>query len=188
MPAALLARRLRSRLWCQKQVVAGDRGRWVKPDMFTSATVFAIPSSLIASMNFTLGDWYLALVSFSLAVLALVLLYRRLSLFVRSVCVTGKLTGWHESPEIGESRGISYWHPKVAFVALDGVTYEIIASAGFNPKPKMELGLPMPIRYDPARPDKAKVNSILHFWSPPVVLFILSACAAFALVKRTGIF
>ncbi len=30
MPAALLARRLRSRLWCQKQVVAGDWGRWAK--------------------------------------------------------------------------------------------------------------------------------------------------------------
>jgi len=28
MPSALLARRLRSRLWCQKQVVAGHRGRW----------------------------------------------------------------------------------------------------------------------------------------------------------------
>ena len=27
MPSALLARRLRSRLWCQKQVVAGHRGR-----------------------------------------------------------------------------------------------------------------------------------------------------------------
>jgi len=27
MPSALLARRLRSRLWCQKQVGAGDRGR-----------------------------------------------------------------------------------------------------------------------------------------------------------------
>jgi hypothetical protein len=27
MPSALLARRLRSSLWCQKQVVAGDRGR-----------------------------------------------------------------------------------------------------------------------------------------------------------------
>jgi len=27
MPSALLARRLRGRLWCQKQVVIGDRGR-----------------------------------------------------------------------------------------------------------------------------------------------------------------
>jgi len=27
MPSALLARRLRSRLWCQKQVGAGHRGR-----------------------------------------------------------------------------------------------------------------------------------------------------------------
>jgi len=27
MPAALLSRRLRSRLWCQKQVGAGHRGR-----------------------------------------------------------------------------------------------------------------------------------------------------------------
>ena len=28
MPSALLARRLRSSLWCQKRVVASDRGRW----------------------------------------------------------------------------------------------------------------------------------------------------------------
>ena len=188
MPSALLSQILRKQDLRQKQVVIRHRGRWVKPDMLSSATVFAVPSSLIASVKFTYGDWYLGLLSLSLAVLALVLLYRRISLFVHSICVTGKLTGWHESPEIGESRGISYWHPKVTFVDLDGVSHEIIAGAGFNPKPKMELGLPMSIRYDPACPDKAKVNSVLHFWSPPLVLFMLSACAAFALAKKTGIF
>jgi len=36
MPSALLARRLRSRLWCQKQVGAGDRGRWANKYRFFS--------------------------------------------------------------------------------------------------------------------------------------------------------
>jgi len=34
MPLALLARRLRSSLWCQKQVVAGHRGRSLKYTLY----------------------------------------------------------------------------------------------------------------------------------------------------------
>jgi hypothetical protein len=39
MPSALLARRLRSRLWCQKQVGASDRGRSREDDAFDHASV-----------------------------------------------------------------------------------------------------------------------------------------------------
>ena len=42
MPAALLARRLRSSLWCQKQVVAGDRGRSEKKYRRLTCVAFVI--------------------------------------------------------------------------------------------------------------------------------------------------
>ena len=42
MPSALLARRLRSSLWCQKQVVAGDSGRWATMNKSISIAIVAI--------------------------------------------------------------------------------------------------------------------------------------------------
>ena len=65
MPPALLARRLRSRLWCQKQVGASDRGRSTAPNMriaffncliiyiFSSCYAFAAttPEELVAEVH-----------------------------------------------------------------------------------------------------------------------------------------
>jgi hypothetical protein len=52
MPAALLARRLRSSLWCQKQVVIGHRGRSAMKTMrFFLITIFALGTGIIVASD-----------------------------------------------------------------------------------------------------------------------------------------
>jgi len=51
MPSALLARRLRSRLWCQKQVGIGHRGRSVKNKSMTRHLPFLIGLLLLTHSN-----------------------------------------------------------------------------------------------------------------------------------------
>ena len=62
MPSALLARRLRSRLWCQKQVGAGDRGRSLN-NMTRFILVFylSLSTSLLshaAGVSWNLPMWW----------------------------------------------------------------------------------------------------------------------------------
>ena len=60
MPSALLARRLRSRLWCQKQVGAGDRVRSAKKYMRYLLILLFTPISLFAQVSTEQQDDFLA--------------------------------------------------------------------------------------------------------------------------------
>lgn len=119
-----------------------------------------------------LGFVYLIIVSRVTATMGVVILCRRISLFMRGARARGIFTRW-------ESRGvrITYYHPVVRFTANDGREYEFVGCPGSTKNKERST---YEIVYPSNAPEKALVLSFLAFWAAPPVFVILSAGAAIA--------
>lgn len=119
---------------------------------------------------------YLVIVASITAVMGVVILLRRISLFTRGARATGVIARW-------ESRGVHkiYYHPVVRFTAHDGDEYEFIGGPGnTRKKEKSTYG----VIYPPNAPEEAMLLSFLAFWAAPPAFFILSAGAAVAALQH----
>jgi len=103
------------------------------------------------------------------------LLWRRLDLFLNGERTPGRVVGW-------EPRGRRvFFHPVVAFTAVDGAQYQITSYAGYSVKPEIES---FPVIYLSRRPAKALVYSALHFWAAPLMLLAMAAAPLFLFFRQ----
>ncbi len=122
------------------------------------------------------GLVYLSVVAGITAVMGVVILFRRISLFTQGTGATGRFCRW-------ESRGIrrTYYHPVVRFTADDGKEYEFVGGPGHTKKKEKDT---YRIIYPPGAPKEAMVLSFLAFWAAPPAFFILSVGAAVAAFQQ----
>lgn len=108
--------------------------------------------------------------------MGLVILWRRIDLFIFGCRASGTFVRW-------ESRGIrrQYFHPVVSFQAHDGQTYEFIGGPGGTRKKQKSS---YHVLYPAEKPEKAMTHCFLSYWAAPPMFFILAAGTAVALVNR----
>ena len=135
----------------------------------------------------SIGNVYLSLVAILLGISGFILLCKNIALYSRSIRTVGELSGWHEAMGPGQSVPLMYSYRKISFYDSDGTKYEFTAGPGFQTKPQYEIGDKFPVRYDPNSPQKAKIDGVMQFLMPPVIVLLLSVCTAFALLKRLNV-
>jgi hypothetical protein len=110
-----------------------------------------------------------------LAVFAAFLGWRSYTLNVNGEVVTGAVVGWVEE-DIADAFTDIY--PVVAF-KVDGGVYSVRSQNNYrwwNKYTRFPIGKQVKMRYDPADPEKAEINSWLDLWGEPIIL------GAFAIV------
>lgn len=126
-----------------------------------------------------LGSWgrvYLGVIGSLMLVMGLVLLYRRVALFVRGVRTEGVFLDW-------EARGLRriYYYPKVGYVAADGETYVTHTGAGSSVKKERRR---YTVIYPHDAPSKGHLYSFLDYWAAPLAFFVLAAGAGVAFFQQ----
>jgi hypothetical protein len=102
--------------------------------------------------------------------LAVFLIRRTRSFLERAVAVTGTVTGFAQSTS--SDSGVAY-HPIVRFETIEGETHEFQDSLASNP-PSFKEGESVPVKYEPTRPDRAKIAKTFRIWLIPG-MFTVSA-------------
>lgn len=87
--------------------------------------------------------------------IALVLLAAQRTFMAKAIPATAEVTGFYESRS--DEGGVSYY-PEFRFVTGDGRTWQARAAIGANP-PAYRIGEQIPIRYDPAEPMSASIDT-----------------------------
>lgn len=122
------------------------------------------------------------LVGFLLLGLAAFFTWRTSNFIKRSRSATGtvtalKLVSLHDSD----------YAPVFSFKAADGKTYSVTSNTSSNP-PGFAVNDEVEVLYDPADPQRARINTFVQLWLPPVILgsigtlfFIIASVFAFVL-------
>lgn len=100
--------------------------------------------------------------------------FRTRSFLERALDTTGTVKGFSQS---SSSEGGTTYHPVVAYAAADGRTLEFTDSIGSNP-PAFEVGETVPVKYDRARPESAKIAKPLRIWLVAGLLTSMGALSA----------
>jgi hypothetical protein len=121
---------------------------------------------------------YLAIVGVVCGVFAVVLLVRRIHLYVVGVRAMGVFSKW-------ELRGVRQpaHHPVVRFKAQDGKEYELTSMSGRRPQPKIKTVYH--VVYPLASPEKGLVYSFMSYWAAPLIFFLFSVMSFFTCQRIT---
>jgi hypothetical protein len=88
----------------------------------------------------------------------------------------GHLKGWTQDSEY-------LWKPIVGFSTFDGREIEFTSKVGCSLKFKWEIGRPLEVIYDSAKPENAQIYRFLYFWLLPLGLLLLGLVFDFAPFK-----
>lgn len=113
-------------------------------------------------------------IGIALVALGLFFLVRTLLFLRGAVSTQGKVVGLENR---GGSRGPTY-SPVVEYAAADGVLRRFTEAHSSN-RPGVEVGDPIPVKYDPNRPERARIDKPFRLWFLPGLL--LSMGIPFAL-------
>ncbi|HYC78963.1 MAG TPA: DUF3592 domain-containing protein [Planctomycetota bacterium] len=83
----------------------------------------------------------------------------------RASAATGEIVG--EEADRGRKGGVTY-RPIVSFQDASGATHVVATDAGTSER--VVVGETVPILYDPASPDDARIDAFLHLWFLPTAL------------------
>jgi len=76
-----------------------------------------------------------------------------------------------------DSEGATTYRPKVRFTTADGRTVEFTERVGSS-RTKLRPGDAVPVLYDPARPERAKMHTAFRMWAVPVILIAVGLILA----------
>lgn len=111
-----------------------------------------------------------------LAALAVFLGWRSYTLSVNGEVATGTVVRWVEEDV---SASFSDFYPVLDFEA-GGQTYSVRSQNTYrwwNKYTRFPIGKEADMRYDPANPDKAEIDSLLDLWFEPILLGIFAIIA-----------
>ncbi|MGN6552800.1 MAG: hypothetical protein ACTHLW_03595 [Verrucomicrobiota bacterium] len=124
------------------------------------------------------GKIYLSIVSGITGIMAIVILWRRLDLWIRGSRAAGQFVRWEIQ---GATR--KYYYPVISFELPDGSRYEFVGGAGNGGAPPKVKDV-YPVIYPPGQPERAMVLSFLAYWGAIPSFMVLSAAAAVAAIHR----
>ena len=113
---------------------------------------------------------YFAIVGLVLGVFGVVILIRRIHLYLVGVRASAVFSKW----EMRGHRRPAH-HPVVRFIAQDGKEYEVTSLVGRRPQPMIEDRYT--VIYPLANPRKGLVYSFVAYWLAPFGFFLLSFAA-----------
>jgi hypothetical protein len=87
----------------------------------------------------------------------------------------GKLVGWGGEMPPNPNSPKMYYYAQVVFQSCDGSEHRITAATGDRIKPRTPIGSQIPMRYDPANPDDARVDTFFDFWGPSIIIMFFGA-------------
>jgi hypothetical protein len=105
------------------------------------------------------------------------LVMRSYNLSVNGEVVTGTVVRLVEEDKSSPTTDI---YPVVEF-EVDGQTYSVRSQNNYrwwNQYTRFEIGKAVEMRYDPANPEKAEINSLFDLWGEPVVLGLFTLISA----------
>ena len=70
---------------------------------------------------------------------------------------------------IGGRHAGTFMHPEIRFTTPDGAVVDFVTRSGSSNQPFTD-GQKMPVLYDPARPEDAKLDNFFELWAAPVFL------------------
>ena len=112
------------------------------------------------------------------------LLCKQIRYFSGTQRTYGQLVGWGEEKTPVPNSPRVYHYAQVVFQADDGSEHHVTSATGDRIKPKTPIGSPIPVRYDPANADDARVDTIFDFWGPSIlVMFFGAVTLGMAFVK-----
>jgi hypothetical protein len=114
--------------------------------------------------------WFL-LTAGILTAVALFLIWRSVRFHRRAVDTTGTVVSYVTSS--GSEGGITY-QPVIDFRTADGQVVRFTDRMGSNP-PRYEVGMIIPVKYDPKKPTKAKPGGVFRTVFTPALLLTLAA-------------
>jgi hypothetical protein len=76
-----------------------------------------------------------------------------------------------------DSDGDTIYYPRVRYVTRSGNPVEFTGSVGSSP-PAFDVGEPVSVLYDPAEPEKARIDSFVQLWFPALILGVLGLVCA----------
>jgi hypothetical protein len=117
----------------------------------------------------------LALAGGGLVLLGLFFLVRTWMFVQRAVTVEGTVVGMDAKPS---SKGTGY-SPITEYRTPDGSVYRITESSSSS-HPSVEVGETVPVKYDPAKPDKGRLTRPLYLWGLGGFLVLLGLVLAVA--------
>ena len=111
-----------------------------------------------------------------IAVFGAVRLYSCVTFYRRSVGVAGRLVDWETAHPwtVGgpsNSGGRDSFRAVVAFAAGDGSEHRVKSALWRQAyhKPKIPMGSPFPVRYDPHNPGDARIATLMEYWFIPLL-------------------
>jgi hypothetical protein len=119
------------------------------------------------------GIWLL------MAILAVYLGMRSYNLSVNGEVVTGTVAGIVQDDREGTS-SFNDIFPVVEF-EVNGQSYSVRSQNNYrwwNEYTRFKIGKQVEMRYDPADPEKAEINSLFDLWGEPVILGLFTLIAA----------
>jgi hypothetical protein len=133
-------------------------------------------NSCLGMLGWVLGLNFIWLL---MAVLTVYLGMRSYNLSANGEVVTGTVVRLVEDERDGAS-SFNDIFPVVEF-EVDGQTYSVRSQNNYrwwNQYTRFGVGKPVEMRYDPADPQKAEINSLFDLWGEPVILGLFTLIAA----------
>jgi len=121
--------------------------------------------------------YFLLIVGLAMIGFGLKLAYQRITFLRRSRKAYGKPVKWKEAPVLNSQK--IYYYAEVEFETEDGVAHRVTSDVGYASFAGQEPKLPSRIlvRYDPANPDDAHIDTLFNVWSPSVGFILLGGAA-----------
>jgi hypothetical protein len=89
----------------------------------------------------------------------------------------GKLVNWKEIPGVGRASSYTrpeiYYYAVVEFEGADGRIHQVTSATGSSPKPRTPIGKRLPVRYNPDKPDEARLDTLFDYWGPAVLILLM---------------
>jgi hypothetical protein len=110
-----------------------------------------------------------------------VLLFRRVRLLFRSTQAKGRLVSYLTIVTNDDFKREMFL-PVISFESAEGKRHEFTSRAGYGRKLFPE-GHEVRVRYTPAHPEDAFIDSFLHFWAGPTVFLLIGIVAVGVALK-----
>jgi len=130
-------------------------------------------------------SYFFLVIGLGMGGMALNMTYKRITFLLRTRKTYGRVVGWEERPGFVAGHrvlSVTYYFPEVAFEASDGVERRVTSPAGWESTARQSIGDRVGVRYDPRNPDDARVDAIVHLWSPPAAFLLIAGAALFAFI------
>jgi hypothetical protein len=105
-----------------------------------------------------------------LAVLGGCFTWNTVQFLTRSIVTTGTIVRMNSKTD---AKGRTSWTPVFAYRAADGHLWTLTSHMASMP-PEYIVGESIRVRYEPAHPGDGRIDSALHLWMAPAVLFFLA--------------